>query len=599
MSDITDSSDPTDPDRPTGDDPERTDSVDPDLLSDTEIDDLLDEPIDLSFLAPPTTPGSLGRLGSYDIRQILGRGGCGIVLLAQDEKLHRPVAIKVMRPELTTTSPARKRFLREARAAAAVRHDNIVTLYAVEETPLPFLVMEYVAGPTLQQRLDTTGPLPLRELLIVGAQIARGLAAAHERGLVHRDIKPGNILLEEGLDRVRITDFGLARSLNDTSVTRTALISGTPNFMSPEQAQGLGLDPRSDLFSLGSVLYCLYTGRPPFRDTTAMRILFKVVHDEPRPIRDLIPETPAWFEAIIARLHAKSPDDRYASAREVAQVLERCLVDWQQGRPCDVDGKPVDESVTPTVVDYAAAPLAAERLPRPRRGWRITVAAFVGLAALAFGITQWMPRPLPGNAASLSIPGAPQPPAPETMPITPPPPAKPPAVEVVKGGKWIREGDEFVQAEPGNFELYFGDPEWTDYDVTAECLSHPGLPDAQGGILHFRASSPLDFLSFNIGSYGGSFDEAVRVVRGQWSRDAPLQARRHQHNRWQRVHIRVRGTEIECRLDDLPPIRFTETTRLKGRIALVTWNSSARWRNLRVTAPDGTVLWTGFPDVPQ
>lgn len=585
MSDNADSSDTTERHRPPGDDPHRTDSVEPDLLPDTELDEA-DEPIDLSFLAPPIEPGSLGRLGSYDIRQILGRGGCGIVLLAQDEKLHRLVAIKVMRPELTTTSPARKRFLREARAAAAVRHDNIVTLYAVEETPLPFLVMEYVAGPTLQQRLDATGPLPLRELLVVGAQIARGLAAAHERGLIHRDIKPGNILLEEGLDRVRITDFGLARSLNDTSVTRTALISGTPNFMSPEQAQGLGLDARSDLFSLGSVLYCLYTGRAPFRDTNAVRILFKVVHDEPRPISDLIPETPAWFQAIITRLHAKSPEGRYASAREVAQILERCLVDWQQGRPCDVGGKPVDESLTPTVVDQAAASPAPERSPIRRREWPITVAAFLGLATLAFGVTQWARGPHPREVSS--SPGTPPPPAPA---------AKPPIYEIVKGGRWVREGDEFVQAEPGNFELYFGDPEWTDYDVTVECLSHPGLPDAQGGILHFRASSPLDYLSFNIGSYGGSFDEAVRVVGGHWSRDAPLQGRRHQHNQWQRVHVRVRGMEIECRLDDLPPIRFTETTRLKGRIALVTWNSAVRWRNLRVSAPDGTVLWSDFPDV--
>ena len=151
-------------------------------------DDEADAPLD--FLQPSTKPGSLGRLGHYEVLEVLGHGGFGIVLKAFDEKLHRVVAIKVMAPQLAATSPARKRFLREARAAAAVRHENVVAIYAVEEQPIPYLVMEYIAGETLQQRLDRVGPLDAAEVLRIGRQIAEGLAAAHAMGLIHRDIKP-------------------------------------------------------------------------------------------------------------------------------------------------------------------------------------------------------------------------------------------------------------------------------------------------------------------------------------------------------------------------------------------------------------------------
>ncbi|HVX61471.1 MAG TPA: serine/threonine-protein kinase, partial [Pirellulales bacterium] len=158
------------------------------------------EESELSFLDPTMAPGAIGRLRHYEVRSVIGRGGCGIVLKAFDEKLERMVAIKVMAPELAATSPARKRFLREARATAAIRHENVVNIHAVEEQPLPFLVMEYIDGETLQQRLDRTGPLDVREVLRIGLQIAAGLAAAHSKGLIHRDIKPGNILLENGTD---------------------------------------------------------------------------------------------------------------------------------------------------------------------------------------------------------------------------------------------------------------------------------------------------------------------------------------------------------------------------------------------------------------
>lgn len=281
------------------------------------------EDVDLSFLEPAGQPDSLGRLAHYEVRQLLGRGACGIVLKAFDTKLHRDVAIKVMSPELATTSPARKRFLREARATAAIGHENVVQIYSVEEQPLPFLVMEYIAGPTLQEKLNSTGPLEIREIVDIGRQLALGLDAAHARGLVHRDIKPANILLEHTTGRVKITDFGLARTRDDASLTQSGVISGTPLYMSPEQAQGRATDFRSDLFSLGSVLYVMCTGRPPFRAGNMVAVLRRVVEETPRPIRDIIPEVPEWLVAIVTRLHAKQPAERFPSARAVVAALTR------------------------------------------------------------------------------------------------------------------------------------------------------------------------------------------------------------------------------------------------------------------------------------
>jgi eukaryotic-like serine/threonine-protein kinase len=279
---------------------------------------------DLQFLSPSTRPDSLGRLGHYEMLQVLGRGGFGIVFRAFDDILQRVVAVKVMAPPMVATSPARRRFLREARASAAVRHDNVVHVYEVGEQPLPYLVMEFVPGETLQQKLDRCGPLEVPEVLRIGRQTAEGLAAAHACDLIHRDIKPGNILLEGGSHKAKITDFGLARVADDASSSQSGIIAGTPMFMAPEQALGHKIDQRADLFSLGSVLYQMASGRPPFRAPSALAVLKRVAEEPPRPIPEIIPETPAWLCGIITKLHAKNPADRFQSAREVADLLADC-----------------------------------------------------------------------------------------------------------------------------------------------------------------------------------------------------------------------------------------------------------------------------------
>lgn len=284
---------------------------------------------ELDFLAPPERPDTLGRLGPYDVVGVVGQGGMGIVLRAFDASLQRPVALKVLAPHLAVTEVNRKRFIREARAAAAVRHEHVVAVHAVDETaPLPYLVMEYIQGTSLQDRLDGDGPPPLEEILQIASQTAAGLAAAHAQGLIHRDIKPANVLLADrapGAAVVKITDFGLARAVDDTSLTQNGVVAGTPQYMAPEQAHGETLDHRADLFSLGSLLYALCTGRPPFGGQGTVAVLFNVCTETPRPIRELNQAIPDWLVAIVQKLHAKKPEDRFQSAAEVAELLGQHL----------------------------------------------------------------------------------------------------------------------------------------------------------------------------------------------------------------------------------------------------------------------------------
>lgn len=278
------------------------------------------------YLEEPTLPDALGRLGHYELQQILGQGGFGVVVKAIDTRLERLVAIKILAPHLAVTSPPRRRFLREARAAACVRHEHVVQTYAVDDVPIPHMVMEFVAGESLQDRLERLGPFEPAEVVRLGLQIARGLAAAHEQGLIHRDIKPGNILIEDGLEpRAKLSDFGLARTADDASRSQSGVVAGTPMYMSPEQVRGEEVDQRTDLFSFGSVLYLMVAGHPPFRAPSTLAVLKRVTDDTPRSLSDVMPGTPAGLCEVIARLHAKSRDERYAAAQEVIAALETCL----------------------------------------------------------------------------------------------------------------------------------------------------------------------------------------------------------------------------------------------------------------------------------
>jgi WD40 repeat protein/serine/threonine protein kinase len=285
----------------------------------------------VTYLAPTDDPHMLGRLGVYEIVGVVGRGGMGVVLKGFDRALNRYVAIKILAPTLASNAAARQRFAREARASAAVVHEHVIAIHSVSEhRGLPYLVMPYLSGPSLARRIKRDGALGVLEVLRISRQVALGLAAAHEQGLVHRDVKPANILLESGIERVTITDFGLARAIDDVTITQPGVIAGTPQFMSPEQSRGEAVDLRSDLFSLGSVMYGMCTGTPPFRGDVTMSVLRRICDEEPTPIRELNSQVPEWLCEIVEKLHRKSPSDRFQSAGELATLLDAWLVHLQQ-----------------------------------------------------------------------------------------------------------------------------------------------------------------------------------------------------------------------------------------------------------------------------
>jgi tetratricopeptide (TPR) repeat protein len=367
----------------------------------------------LDFLLRPGGAGSLGRIGPYEVVEQIGQGGMGIVLKAFEERLDRFVAIKVLSPSLADSAEARLRFGREARAAAAVCHEHVVTIHAVDESQgQPYLVMQFVAGPSLQDKLNESGRLGVKESLALGIQVASGLAAAHAKGLVHRDIKPSNVLLENGAIRAKITDFGLARAVDDATLTASGVIAGTPHYMSPEQARGDPVDHRTDLFSLGSVMYAMCTGRPPFKADSAVVVLRKVIDDEPQPVRELNPDVPEGLVAIINKLMAKVASERYQSAAELAEVLRRQLAEMQQPGCA-----PVSDT---TVVAKPAMAMGGRR--------RNVVLALCGPFIVACGIAGWLAvRSRDSGSAAEKLGAAPArpPAAPEPPRTTTGPPSAP------------------------------------------------------------------------------------------------------------------------------------------------------------------------------
>jgi len=282
------------------------------------------------WLDPTDDPYMIGRFAGYEIVGIIGHGGMGIVLKGLERSLNRYVAIKILAPRLATNASARRRFAREAQAAAAVLHENVVAIHRVDEAHgLPFLVMPYFVGESLQQRIDRSGPLTLQASLRIGVQIAHGLAAAHAQGLVHRDIKPANIMLEPGVERVQITDFGLARAVDDAALTMTGIIAGTPPFMSPEQAAGATIDVRSDIFSLGCLLFACLTGFSPYRAKTTGETLLRLRQGRRTFLKDAEPSLPAWVEDLLAGFLQTTPSNRIQSAHEVAAILQQCVLHVQ------------------------------------------------------------------------------------------------------------------------------------------------------------------------------------------------------------------------------------------------------------------------------
>jgi eukaryotic-like serine/threonine-protein kinase len=338
------------------------------------------------LLATPRHPEMLGRIGEYDIESFIGQGGFGVVLRAFDRELNRPVAIKILAPHLATVGAARRRFIREAQAAAAVVHPNVVPIHAVHaDADHPFLVMTYVPGCSLQEFVRQQGPLETKVIVRIAQQVASGLAAAHRQGLVHRDIKPGNILLENGLNRALITDFGLARAADDAA-SQTGWLAGTPHYMSPEQAACGELDGRSDLFSLGCVLYFVATGREPFRGSQPLAIMNQIANQKPLPVRSVNSDISQVLAQVIERLLEKKPSDRFQSAAELSDFLEQYVAYLHQP---ETRSKP--------------------QVPRKRGTTRMASTAWLGsavallIAAIVYGSGFWSTPTTPRDTAMAAV----------------------------------------------------------------------------------------------------------------------------------------------------------------------------------------------------
>jgi predicted Ser/Thr protein kinase len=372
----------------------------------------------------PTAPIFNGR---YQAGRELARGGMAVVYLGQDLVLHRAVALKVLGGELSRNEGFVERFRREARAAAGLSHPNVVAVYDWgEANGSYFIVMEYVAGQTLAQLLRAEGPLSAGRAAAIGAEIAAALAAAHGQGVVHRDIKPGNVLVDP-TGAVKVTDFGIARAAQigtDTPLTQTGTVLGTAAYLSPEQAEGRPADPRSDVYALGVVLYEMATGRPPFRGDTPVSIAYQHVRAQPEPPRSLNPAVPVWMEGVILRALAKDPDRRYRSAEDLRADLLRGAAAVPLQATVPVTGVAADTGLAPA---RRYEPGAAAT---PRRWNRRTALATVPVAvAAAFALGAYLATsgPSGSHAAPGHTPTPAKPPATSRPDATTTTPAKPPA----------------------------------------------------------------------------------------------------------------------------------------------------------------------------
>lgn len=343
------------------------------------------------------------QLGKYQIQASLGKGGMGMVYIGYDPQLDRQVAIKVLAPHLVWEEGFVERFLREARAAARIKHANIVTVFDVgQEQDHLYFVMEYLEGQTLAAYIRQRGALPIDEVLSILHPLADALDYAHQHGLVHRDIKPGNIMIGNGL-RVTLTDFGIARAAEETRLTTTGTLMGTPEYMSPEQAWGEEVGHKTDLYSLAIVAYEMLSGRVPFSGTTPHAVLYKQIHEPPPPIRDSRPDLPEGVEAVLTRALDKTPEKRYGTTQAFVDELEAALTSRLEMPPeeaptqlvaGEMDAQPQDEptqlvapaEAVPTSTEPAATPLRKKVTAKRRVPVLFWVLGALGALAILAGV---------------------------------------------------------------------------------------------------------------------------------------------------------------------------------------------------------------------
>src|SRR5215204_1260168 len=323
----------------------------------------------------------------YDVGRPLGSGGMGEVFLARDRVLGRDVALKVLRKQFAGDEEFAERFKREAMSAASLSHPNIVQVYDRGETEegSSYIAMEYVPGGTLKERISGEGPLVAADAAALGAQVAEALGAAHERGMVHRDIKPQNVLLT-ATGRAKVADFGIARAGSSATISRTGSVMGTAGYMSPEQALGKPATPKSDLYSLGVVLYEALTGELPYTADNPIAVSIKHVNEPLRPPVQRNPRIPRGMNALVTKLLAKDPEDRYADADELADDLwrvNRGLKPFAAG--VDMMQRPHAAIASPNPTREMTKPRRAPAAPRRRRGFPWLLLALAALL-VALGV---------------------------------------------------------------------------------------------------------------------------------------------------------------------------------------------------------------------
>lgn len=409
-----------------------------------------------SQFGSPTEMGEVGTLGPYRLLKQLGAGGMGAVYLAIDTRLKRKLALKVMLPDAAADVDAKERFLREARAAAQISHDNVITVYEADERDgVPYIAMQLLQGLPLDELLAKNGTPSIPHILQIAQETAAGLAAAHRIGVVHRDVKPANLWLEAPHGRVKVLDFGLAKPVEtDVELTKSGIVVGTPAFMSREQACGQKVDGRADLYSLGAVLYRLCTGRPPFEGATFMALLLALGTENPTPVQQLNPGVPDPLADLIHQLLAKSPNQRPQTADEVVERVRRIAEELTYAHTLVPMAIPVTPlaltSAPPTtpahnpfadLTDDELTPLPANATPdahRPHANsatpWlRVAVGLVVGLLMLVGGwvVTSRM------SGASKPAPPTHEEPKPPALPERGPPPVAPAGTRERQLVEWV------------------------------------------------------------------------------------------------------------------------------------------------------------------
>ena len=555
------------------------------------------------FLSPPQAPGEMGWLGPYRVFKILGAGGMGVVFQAEDPLLRRPVALKAMKPVLASSESARARFQREAIAAAAIKHDHIVTIYQVgEDRGVPFLAMEFLEGEGLDARLRREGALLVAEVVRIGREVAEGLAAAHQRGLIHRDIKPANIWLEGERRRVKILDFGLARAIaGDAHLTQSGIILGTPAYMAPEQVRSEKIDPRCDLFSLGCVLYQLATGRMAFQGKDTMSMLMALAVDIPPPPHEVRAEVPPPLSELIQQLLTKDVNKRPASAQEVIERLRQI----EEGKPSEDRPIPVARPAEPpTVLEVLPAGRSTIKKPTPARK-RPSRMNCCCLAVLLFflvpvggivllSMSFWLPKlarthhPDPEQATEMIENFVEM--ANEFVE------RKRPwfslfngkdleGWEVVGEGKWsVVEGT--IRADGSGIGWLASKQSFTDFELELEYRLPP--KGNSGVFLRARKDAPVDgqdFLEIQLQDDASYPDARVNTLTGAVVNEAAPDARWSfiPAGQWAKLRIRAEGQRIRVWIKDTLLLDHRTHRREKsGLLGLQMYRTKAEFSNIRV-----------------